>query len=565
MSDSILAKNIWLRYLKSKWPIYLLGAIAVFLTNIMQVLAPKIIGWIVDFFNQRPIPKLFIGANKEETFYRLFALLVFSRVFINVFRFFWRITLGRQTHYACGELRRDVWKHARFFKRQDLSTKFTKGILMNAQISDANSARFVFGFTLVAIFDLVFLGSFTFISMAMIHVKMALISFFVLLFVPFWVKSISQKEIEQYRVIQSVLGHFNDLCSQAVATVKLQRLTQTGVYWEKRLMESATKHREQKLVGANLALSYLPLWGVADLVSFIVLFFLGIHFTFKSQMTVGQFVSMQGLIFLLHDPLSTFGFVISEWKKAFTALERLSEIYHHPIDEGLVQVGIPLVEHEVILQADHLTFMYPDEKNNRFIFEDFKLTLKKGERLGIIGPIGSGKTTLLNILSGMERGHKGELLFLNRPMTSYAHRDLRKYIGLVHQKPFLFAESIRENISLGKEMNDEELWYYLDLAGMKEDVLAFPDKLDTSLGEWGINLSGGQKQRLTLCRALIQKPELLFLDDALSAVDIYTEEKILKNLDQHFKATTLVWVAHRTSTLKYCNRIIDMGIGHSDN
>jgi ATP-binding cassette subfamily B multidrug efflux pump len=111
---------------------------------------------------------------------------------------------------------------------------------------------------------------------------------------------------------------------------------------------------------------------------------------------------------------------------------------------------------------------------------------------------------------------------------------------------------------MNSDLSDEEIWKFIDLAGLKEDVESFPNKLDTQLGEWGINLSGGQKQRLTLARALARKPKLLFLDDCLSAVDTITEERILKNLDQHLKDVTLVWVAHRKSTLKYCNQTFEL-------
>ena len=152
----------------------------------------------------------------------------------------------------------------------------------------------------------------------------------------------------------------------------------------------------------------------------------------------------------------------------------------------------------------------------------------------------------------------GSVELYGRPFSAYSHEHLRNYIGYVHQKPFLFADSIRVNVAVDGQLSDEEIWNFLELAGLKEDVEAFPDKLDTQLGEWGINLSGGQKQRLTLARALARRPQLLFLDDCLSAVDTITEEKILKNLDQHLKDVTLIWVAHRKSTLKYCNHTFEL-------
>ena len=552
---------IWKSFLKDRWAIYSLGAFAVLLTNLMQILAPKNIGWIVDFFDHKPVPSFLEGATPEKTFFNLFLVLAVSRVLINIFRFMWRITLGRQTHYACGELRRDVWEHVRFFKKEDLERKFTKGILMNAQASDTNSARFIFGFTLVAIFDVFFLGVATFITMGLIHWPMALLSFVVLLFVPLFVRKLSMREVEQFRLIQDTLSHFNDLSSQAVSTIKLQRLTQTGPFWERRLMGVAENHRAQRLKGVGISLLYIPVMGAASILSYVVLFGLGLTFTFNGKMTVGEFISMQGLIFLLHDPLMSLGFIISEWKKGMTALERLAEIYQHEKDHYLLQKGSEIVPQDVVLKVTDLSYSFHNPHapiQDVPLFSGLNFTLKKGQRLGITGPIGAGKSTLLSLLTGLERKVSGSIEFYGKSFAHYSHEDLRRHIGLVHQRPFLFADSIRVNVTMDSEMSDDDVWKFLEIAGLKEDVLNFPDQLDTQLGEWGINLSGGQKQRLTLARALARKPKLLFLDDCLSAVDTITEERILKNLDAHLKDVTLVWVAHRQSTLKYCDQTFEL-------
>lgn len=552
------AKVIWKTFLADRWMIYSLGVFSVLLTNLMQVLAPKNIGWIIDFMTKKPIPAFLTGNSDYDTFVRLFLVLVISRVLINIFRFMWRITLGRQTHYACGMLRRDVWEHVRFFKKKDLDRHFTKGVLMNASASDTNSARFVFGFTLVAISDFFFLGIFCFLTMAAIHLPMALLSFVVLLFVPIFVRKLSKREVEQYRTVQDTLSSFNDLSSQAVSTIKLQRLTQTGTFWEKRLMKIAETHRIQKLKGINLSLLYIPVMGIASIVSYVVLFAMGIMFTFNGKMTVGGFISMQGLIFLLHDPLMSLGFVVSEWKKGFTALERLTEIYLNEKDPTLLQNGIEVDDtNQDVLEVSNLSYSF---ENSVPLFANLNFKLKKGERLGITGAIGAGKSTLLSILTGLEREiNTGNVNFYGRPFSDYSHDSLRSYIGHVSQKPFLFADSIRTNVAMNLDLTDEEIFKYLELAGLKDDVLNFPNGLDTELGEWGINLSGGQKQRLTLARALAKKPKILFLDDCLSAVDTITEEKILKNLDIHLKEVTIVWVAHRKSTLKYCDHTFELG------
>lgn len=555
------AREIWSDFLTERWFVYTIGVLTVLITNWMQILAPKNIGWIVDFFNGKEIPTWLIGQNKEDTFFNLFLVLLLSRLLINVTRFGWRITLGRQTHHAAGKLKRDVWEHVRYFKRDDLNRKFTKGVLMNATASDTNSARFVFGFTIVAIADVFFLGLFTLITMAQIHVGMTLTSFLLLLFVPLMVKKLSQLEIDKYRKVQDLLSQFNDLASQAVSTIKMQRLTQTGPFWEKRLFQKANSYREERLGAQRLNLFYLPLMGSATILSYLILFFFGIHQVLEGQMSAGDFISMQGLMFLLHDPMMALGFIISEWRKGFTALERLSEIYFHEKDKNLISGTPHALVGDEILKVEEVTHKFSDAENT--LFTPVSFVLHRGDRLGITGAIGSGKSTLLGILAGLQTTDYGKVNFYGRSLFDYEHDFLRQKIALVHQKAFLFADTIRANISLDGEMSDDEIWHYLELAGLKDDVEAFPDKLDTALGEWGINLSGGQKQRLTLARALSKKPDLLFLDDCLSAVDTLTEEKILKNLNNHLKETTLVWVAHRKSTLKYCSRIIEMGDGHS--
>lgn len=553
------AKFIWKTYIKDRWVIYSYGVFSVLITNFMQVLAPKNIGWIIDFMTKRPIPKLLTGRTDQKTFLILFIVLVSSRIIINVFRFMWRITLGRQTHYACGMLKRDVWEHVRYFKKTDLDRKFTKGLLMSAVASDTNSARFVFGFTLIAITDVFFLGLLTIVTMSLIHFPMAILSFVVLLFLPIIVRRLSQKEVEQYKVTQDVLSHFNDLSSQAVATIKLQRLTQTGLFWEKRLNTIAENHRGQKLKGVHLNLLYIPIMGVASIISYIVLFSMGIYFTFNGKMSVGEFVSMQGLIFLLHDPLMSLGFIVSEWKKGFAALERLTEIYLHEKDNHLVIAGEMVNDEnstQVVLDVQNLSYSFDHSSP---IFSNLSFRLKKGDRLGITGAIGAGKSTLLSVLSGLDRNiNTGNILFYGKDFSKYSHDSLRSFIGHVGQKPFLFADSVKVNVAMDKDISDDEIWSYLELAGLKEDIENFPNQLNTQLGEWGINLSGGQKQRLTLARALARRPKVLFLDDCLSAVDTITEEKILKNLDEHLKDVTLVWVAHRKSTLKYCNSTFEL-------
>lgn len=550
------AQKEWFRFLKSDKTIYLFGILFVLLTAFLQVMATRIVGWVLDFFTGDQLPVFFQKANKEATFMWIFTVLVISRFALFLARVGWRMTLARQTHKASSVLKTNLWDNVRFFRHEDLVRRFTKGVLMNANTSDVSTGRYIYGFTLVAIFDMIFLGVFTLGTMISINPKLTALSLGVLILLPFFVKKLSSLEMVRYREAQEDLGEFNDLTSQVVSTIRLQRVNQTGKFWTDRLEESAEGYRQKRLKAIFTSLRYIPVMGSGHVLAYGALFFAGIPFVIDGTISVGDFVSMQGLIFLLQDPLAELGFIISEWKKSFTSLGRLSEIYKHDKDPHLNPEGKNLDENPVILSAQDISFKYFD--GDEYVIKNFSYDLRKGGRLGITGPIGSGKSTLIKILSGLERGIEGDLSFLHHPFKDYSHPFLRSFIGIVPQKPFLFADTIRENVRLDRPLTDEEVWKFLELAGLDKDVKNFPDKLDTPLGEWGINLSGGQKQRLTLARALARQCQLYFFDDCLSAVDTVTEEKILSNLNTYLKEQTLVWVAHRNSTLRHCDDILEI-------
>ncbi len=548
--------KIWLGFLKDHKASYLWGIFFVILTNIAQVFSTRLFGFLIDFFEKQKMPLQWIaGETTIETFFNLFFLLLFTRLVLTTGRIGWRLTLARQTHHAAGFLREKVWDVARLFRIKDLRETFSKGILMNYSNSDVNSARFLFGFTLVGIVDFVFLVLITVITMLSIHVPLTLASFAALLVIPPFVKKLSQIEIKNYRIAQDKLGELNDSATKSIATVKLQKLTHTGLAWIKRLCIESEEYRQKRLQAAYTNLLFGPLMGVGSILGYIVLFFLGLYYVIEAQISVGDFVAMQGLIFLLSYPLMELGNYISEWQKGLASLRRLENVYGYETDPHLDTKDQLQKEHPYAFEVKNLSFSY---NSDRPIIENLSFSLRQGGKLGIVGPIGAGKSTLVNLLSGLEREHQGEILFRGLPFSHYSHSKLREMITLIPQKSFLFASSIAQNISMDQDLSEEEIWKFLELAALKEEVKNFPHGIHTELGEWGVNLSGGQKQRLTLARALARNPKILFLDDCLSAVDTTTEKRILENLSRKLKDCTLIWVAHRTSTLRNCDQILEL-------
>ncbi len=552
--------KIWFDYSKERWPIYALGIVSVALACTMQVMTTRILGWILDFFGHQTVPFFLEGTayDRITTFKILFFLLITSWILLFLSRIGWRRTLTRQTHWASAKLKTDIWKHVRFFKRRDLLHQYTKGVLMNATTSDVNTARFIFGFTLVGVFDTLFLGLVTTIAMFSIHPPLTLWVMSVFILLPLVVKKISDRESRLYRTSQEFLGSLNELASQIVSTIRLQRFTHTGMAWRERFLKAAEQYRRQRLKAAQTTFLYIPTMGLSSVFGYLILLTVGVHLVLQGELTLGSFVAMQGLIFMLQGPMAEFGTIVSELKRSLVSLDRLSKIYTHPKDPHLTGQGekVPSDSVRPVLQVSNLSFRYPS--SGVPLLRNFHLSLQRGERVGFYGPIGSGKSTLLRILSGIERRIEGSVQLCGRPLETYQHQHLRQYIGLLEQESFLFASNIRQNICLDRHFSDDEIWHFLNLAELASYIMQLPYQLETPLGEVGVNLSGGQKQRLALARALARRPQLLFLDDCLSAVDSVTEKKILAHLDNELKDTAMVWVAHRKSTLKYCHRVMEL-------
>jgi len=563
----------WKQYICQYWWVYFVGTVTVLFTNLMQVLSTRSVGWIVDYFTDTLNKEYFVGALKNfssgQTFVLVFSIFIGARIFLAVGRYGWRITMARQTHIAANRLRLLLWKHVRFLPKSALDSTYTRGHLMNAANSDVSTAMSIFGFVLVGLVDIIFLGIITMVAMMFIDVSLSIYCLLAMIYLPFIVKRLADKEGKQYNIAQDELSELDDLSSQYISTMRLQKLTQTGQVWLQRLYARAEKYRSERFKAHAISLSFMPSMGSAAFLSLAVLYILGTRAVIQHEISIGDFIALLGLVSLLQDPLMGLGFVVSDWKRGMNSLARLLEIYHAPLDQSLLTSeggtdelpGDKQVMDSPLPVLDCQSLSVQFSLTSKLLFEPLSLSLKAGERLGVMGAVGTGKSTLVNILSGLNRQHHGQVLFHGQAFSHYQHPILRKKIGVVAQKPFLFASSIRDNLCLDSTFSDDELWHFLELAQIHEDINKFPLKLDTSLGEWGINLSGGQKQRLTLARTLARMPELLFLDDCISAVDTITEERILRNLDRELKHSTLVWVAHRESTLKYCHNVISLDKG----
>jgi ATP-binding cassette subfamily B protein len=534
-----------------------LGGFFVLVTNTSEILIPKFIQWSFDFlsFPERHgvIPSFFRQESHLSTLNTMVVSMALVLLVALIGRFGWRQTLARQSHRAGYDLKNEFWDVIRF-QNVSLLQRYPLGDLMNRAIADWKNTRFIHGFTLVATFDVVFFTILAVVSMLKISVTLTILCLLIVPFLPRPVAKLTRKEGRLHSDAQQTLSHLSETIAQSISTIRLQRATASEKIWLTKLEDEARHYAEQKYQVIKTEWQIFPLGALPTLFAYGLLLTYGTTLIMKGDLTVGEFVALQSYVFLLQSPLFEVGAVIAEWQTGFVSYERLAEVFKLRKGKESAQTSPePHTSRNYAIEISNLDVKY--EGSDHWVFKGINLAIKDGEFIGIIGPIGAGKSSLLKAISGLLDHYRGRIQIGGVPLEDIPRARLHQDLLLVSQRPFLFSGTVRYNLSLGGEFTDAELWQALKIAHLDKDIAALGGKLDSWIGEWGINLSGGQKQRLSLARAILRKPRILLFDDCLSAVDAITEESMLDLLTEHFQGHTVIWVAHRMSTLKKCNKI----------
>jgi ATP-binding cassette subfamily B protein len=280
----------------------------------------------------------------------------------------------------------------------------------------------------------------------------------------------------------------------------------------------------------------------------------GSHLVNSGEITIGTFASFFSYLALLLWPVREAGSLVTQWQRGASGTARLFEILdYEPEIQEQVDPDFPNLTGRVSIR--HLYYRYEDK--NKYALEDINLEVSPGETIAILGRVGAGKSTLLRLFVRLLDLSRGEMLLDDHPIQGFPLAFLREHVCLVLQDPFLFADSLGDNIAYDNPDRDlDEIRQSADAAALRETIDEFPEGLETILGERGVTLSGGQKQRTALARGLIRMTPLLILDDCFSAVDTETEEHILSGLKSVRKGLTTLLVSHRVSTARHADRIV---------
>jgi ATP-binding cassette subfamily B protein len=475
------------------------------------------------------------------------------------FLFLMRQTIIVMSRYIEFDLKKEIYG-----QYQALDQSFYKqnatGDLMNRISEDVGLVRMYAGPGIMYTINLV-------VSFILIVGKMMTISpsltLFVLLPLPIMsvlIYKVSSTMNKMSLEVQKEQSFLSTLAQESFAGIRIIKAYQREEQITEKVSASAERYKKQSmrlvLVNAFFSPTIIFLIGLS---SMIAIYYGGL-LTFEKKMTVGGIVAFIMYVTNLTWPFASLGWISSIIQRAAASQQRINEfLQRKPQIEDLSDLPCPL---ENGLQFDNVSFAYPGSDSSAL--QNLSFEIHKGQTLAIIGATGSGKSTICSLLARHFDPTSGQISIDSKALPNYSLQNYRHKIGLVPQDVFLFSDTIADNLKFGveqKELSLEELEAACKKAHVLHNIQDFQDGFQTILGERGVNLSGGQKQRISIARALLRKPELLILDDCLSAVDTETEEIILEELQKDADTRATIIVSHRISSIRNATNIIVLDKG----
>lgn len=546
---SVLTKLQW--FFKEYWQRYVVAIALLILANFIEVIPPMMIGSVID--------DIFLGHLTNDKF--LFYLIFLSGLaVVNYFvTYKWQYNLFGGAFIVEKSLRSKLMNH---FLRMSPTfyEKNRTGDLMARATNDLRSVSVTAGFGILTLVDsTLYMLTILLMMGFLVSWKLTLASILPLPILAITMKILGDKIHHHYTIAQDAFGEMNDRVLESVSGVRVVR-AYNQERAEEQLFEKMTEDVFQKNVKVEKIDAYFfPISRILTGASFSIGLSFGAYLIFQQQITIGELVSFNVYLGMLTWPMYAIGELINVMQRGNASLDRVQETLNYK--EDVPNPKQPKqVEKLSTIDFNQVNFQYPTSHSKNL--QDISLHIKQGETIGIVGKTGSGKTTFIKQLLREYPLGAGKINFADIQIDEQNKQDVLKWIGYVPQDTFLFSRSVKENILFGNEdATEEEMMKAISLADFDKDLNLLPQGLNTLVGEKGVALSGGQKQRISIARALIKNPEILILDDALSAVDGKTEAKIINNLRKERAGKTTFITTHRLSAVEHAHWIIVLDEG----
>lgn len=543
-----IIKNLWWFFKQEKVP-YLIGILSLSLVALLNLIPPKIMGSVIDGITSGHL-------TKDDLLIQLFWLLLAS-IAMYVLRYIWRVCIFG-TSYRLGRIMR--FKLFDHFTRMSPSfyQKYRTGDLMAHATNDINSLTRLAGGGVMSAVDASITAIVTLVTMFFsISWQMTVIAVLPLPLMAYATSRLGRKTHKAFGESQAAFSDLNNKVQESVSGIKVTKSFGYQVQELDSFQSINQKTFQKNIKTMTYDVMFDPLVLLFIGASYVLTLLVGAYMIKAQTITIGNLVTFITYLDMLVWPLMAVGFLFNMIQRGSVSYERIEELLNQESDVKDPENPIKTIQNGQ-LKYDIKAFQYSDEETLR----DIHFALEKGQTLGLVGQTGSGKTTLIKLLLREYNVTEGSISLNGHPIENYRLKDLRQLIGYVPQDQFLFATSILENVRFGNpDLSVEAVQKATKFSHVYEDILAMPDGFNTLIGEKGVSLSGGQKQRLAMSRAMVLNPEILILDDSLSAVDAKTEFAIIENLKDTRKDKTTIITAHRLSAVVHADIILVMQNG----
>lgn len=544
-----------------------LGFVFILLSNVFSIVIPPIVRESIDGIvlllkeNKNPIyfdsiPRFFQTTSRIALFAGL--LIVASALLKGVFMYFMRQTLIVMSRYIEFDLKNTIFQHYQKLGQSFYSKNYT-GDLMNRISDDVSKVRDFAGPAIMYTLNLFCMITMVVSLMFYVNAKITLFVLIPLPILAFTIYRVSDAMNRQSDLIQQKLSKITSYVQETFSGIHVVKSYATERNFANEFDEVNEDYKAENMKLVMINGIFMPTVIALIGLSILITLYVGGNEVVKGNFTLGNIVEYVIYVNMLTWPVASLGYVTSLVQRGAASQSRINEFLNTPVEKNEGQVKINELKRGI--RFENVSFQYPETE--KWVLQNLSFQVKANSKFGIIGTTGSGKSTIAKHLMGIYKPTKGKIYIDDLPLDDYNIDSLRALFGYVSQDIFLFSDTLKNNILFGKNTDADEgnLKRAINSASLENEIDSFPKGLETILGERGITLSGGQKQRTAIARALIKNPEILLIDDGLSAVDTKTEVAIKNSLNNWNKEQTFINISHRISSLQDCDFILFMDEG----
>lgn len=546
-------------FVKYKWHL-ILGILFVTGSNYYAILIPQKVREALDLVQQKITIYKELNPSLKDAFYDdlghsllMFGLIVTGYVILKgLLMYFMRQTIIVMSRLIEYDMRKEIYAHLQSLD-QTFYRKYQTGDIMARISEDVSKVRNYLGPGLLYGINLISLFIMTIYAMLQVDIVLTLFALLPLPILSISIYYVSNLINEKSTLIQQQLSVLTNTAQETYSGIRVVKSYVKEDQFSQFFEDQSEEYKKRSLALAKIESYFQPLMMLLIALSTLLVVMVGGYRVYSGNLTPGNIAEFILYVNMLTWPVTAIGWIASVIQEAEASQTRINEIMD--IRPEITNKNNDSYQIEGDIEFRNVSFTYPNTGIKAL--NNLNFTIKKGQKVAVMGKTASGKTTIAELLTRMFDVTEGQILIDGKDIRDHNLSILRDRIANVPQDVFLFSDTIKSNVAFGHPQADmEDIERYTQYASVQEDILKLPEKFETMVGERGVTLSGGQKQRVSIARAFIKKPDIVILDDALSAVDTATEQNILSYFQESLRDKTAIIITHRANNLLNYDKIL---------